>query len=249
MRVPVIAGNWKMYKTSGEAAAFVRAFLPLVAGVREVEIVLAPPFTSIAAVAELVRGSGVKVSSQNVHFADEGAYTGEVSPRMLVDAGATHCIIGHSERRQYYAETDDAVNRKIKAALAAGLTPIFCLGETLSQREAGNTFDVVETQLLGGLKEIPAKEAPKVIVAYEPVWAIGTGRTATPEQAQDVHAFLRGRLKGMWDDAAESVRILYGGSVKPDNIATLMAKPDIDGALVGGASLAADSFAKIVKFK
>jgi triosephosphate isomerase len=168
---------------------------------------------------------------------------------MLVDAGATHCIIGHSERRQYYAETDDAVNRKIKAALAAGLTPIFCLGETLSQREAGNTFDVVETQLLGGLKEIPAKEAPKVIVAYEPVWAIGTGRTATPEQAQDVHAFLRGRLKGMWDDAAESVRILYGGSVKPDNIATLMAKPDIDGALVGGASLAADSFAKIVKFK
>ncbi len=249
MRVPVIAGNWKMYKTSGEAAAFVRAFLPLVAGVREVEIVLAPPFPSIVAVAELVRGSNVTVSSQNVHFADEGAYTGEVSPRMLADAGATHCIIGHSERRQYYAETDDAVNRKIKAALAAGLTPIFCLGETLSQREAGSTFDVVEAQLLRGLNDIPAKEAPKVVVAYEPVWAIGTGRTATPEQAQDVHAFLRGRLKGMWDDAAESVRILYGGSVKPDNIATLMAKQDIDGALVGGASLAADSFAKIVKFK
>ena len=249
MRVPVIAGNWKMYKTSGEAAAFVRAFLPLVAGVREVEIVLAPPFPSIAAVAELVRGSNVAVSSQNVHFADEGAYTGEVSPRMLTEAGATHCIIGHSERRQYYAETDDAVNRKIKAALAANLTPIFCLGESLSQREAGSTFDVVETQLLRGLNEIPAKEAPKVIVAYEPVWAIGTGRTATPEQAQEVHAFLRGRLKGMWGDAAESVRILYGGSVKPDNIATLMAKQDIDGALVGGASLAADSFAKIVKFK
>lgn len=249
MRVPVIAGNWKMYKTSGEAAAFVRAFLPLVAGVREVEIVLAPPFPSIAAVAELVRGSNVAVSSQNVHFADEGAYTGEVSPRMVGDAGATHCIIGHSERRQYYAETDEAVNRKIKAALAANLAPIFCLGETLSQRETGGTFDVVETQLLRGLNEIPAKEAPKVIVAYEPVWAIGTGRTATPEQAQEVHAFLRGRLKGMWGDAAESVRILYGGSVKPDNIATLMAKQDIDGALVGGASLAADSFAKIVKFK
>jgi triosephosphate isomerase len=150
MRGPGIAGNWKMYQTAGEAAAFVRAFLPLVADAREVEIVLAPPFTCLASVAELVRGSGVKVSSQNVHFADEGAYTGEVSPRMLTEAGATHCIIGHSERRQYYAETDDAVNRKIKAALAANLTPIFCLGESLSQREAGSTFDVVETQLLRG---------------------------------------------------------------------------------------------------
>jgi len=249
MRVPVIAGNWKMFKTSGEAAAFVRAFLPLVADVREVEIVLAPPFPWIAAVADLVKGSGVRVASQNVHFADDGAYTGEVSPRMLKDAGASHCIIGHSERRQYYAETDDSVNRKNKAALAAGLTPIFCLGETLAQREAGKTFDVVGTQLLEGLKDIPAKEATTVIVAYEPVWAIGTGKTATPEQAQDVHAFLRGRLKGLWGDASESVRILYGGSVKPDNIATLMAKKDIDGALVGGASLAADSFAKIVKFK
>jgi len=249
MRVPVIAGNWKMFKTSGEAAAFVKVFLPLVADVREVEIVLAPPFPWIASVAELVRGSGVRVSSQNVHFADEGAYTGEVSPRMLKDAGASHCIIGHSERRQYYAETDDSVNRKNKAALAAGLTPIFCLGETLAQREAGKTFDVVGTQLVDGLKGIPAKEAATVIVAYEPVWAIGTGKTATPEQAQDVHAFLRGRLKGLWGDASESVRILYGGSVKPDNIATLMGKEDIDGALVGGASLAADSFAKIVKFK
>jgi triosephosphate isomerase len=249
MRIPVIAGNWKMYKTSREAAAFVRAFLPLVEGVGGVEIVLAPPFPWIAPVAELVRRSGVKVSSQNVHFADEGAYTGEVSPRMLVDAGATHCIIGHSERRQYYAETDDSVNRKIKAALAAGLTPIFCLGETLSQRDSGKTFDVVETQLLEGLKDIPAAQGPKVIVAYEPVWAIGTGRTATPEQAQDIHAFLRGRLKGLWNDAAESVRILYGGSVKPDNIAALMAREDIDGALVGGASLSADSFARIVKYK
>lgn len=249
MRVPVIAGNWKMYKTSREAAAFVRVFLPLVADVREVEIVLAPPFPSIAAVAELVRGSGVEVASQDVHFADEGAYTGEVSPRMLADAGATRCIIGHSERRQYCAETDDTVNRKIKAALAANLAPIFCLGETLPQREAGDTFDVVETQLLRGLNGIPAKEAPTVVVAYEPVWAIGTGRTATPDQAQEVHAFLRGRIEGMWGDAAESVRILYGGSVKPDNIATLMAKGDIDGALVGGASLAADSFAKIVKYK
>jgi triosephosphate isomerase len=249
MRVPVIAGNWKMYKTAGEAAAFVKALLPLVANARDVQIVLAPPFPSIPAVAEAARGSAVRVSSQNVHFAEEGAYTGEVSPRMVKDAGATHCIIGHSERRQYFAETDDSVNRKNRAALAAGLTPIFCLGETLEQREAGKTFDVVEAQLLGGLKEIPAAEGPKVIVAYEPVWAIGTGKTATPEQAQEVHAFLRDRLKALWGDASDSVRILYGGSVKPDNIATLMAKEDIDGALVGGASLAAESFAKLVKYK
>jgi triosephosphate isomerase len=249
MRVPVIAGNWKMYKTAGEAAAFVRAFLPLVADAREVEIVLAPPFTALPVVADLVRGSEVRVSSQNVHFADEGAYTGEISLRMLKDAGATHCIIGHSERRQYFAETDDSVNRKTRAALAAGLTPIFCLGETLGQRDAGKTFEWVETQLLDGLKDIPSAEGPKVVVAYEPVWAIGTGRTATPEQAQEVHAFLRGRLKGIWGEASESVRILYGGSVKPDNIGSLMAKEDIDGALVGGASLAAESFARIVKFK
>jgi triosephosphate isomerase len=249
MRVPVIAGNWKMYKTAGEAAAFVKAFLPLVAAVRGVDIVLAPPFPSIATVADAVRGSGVGVASQNVHFADEGAYTGEVSPRMVKDAGATHCIVGHSERRQYFAEDDDSVNRKVRAALAAGLTPIFCLGETLAQRKDGKTFDVVEAQIGGGLREIPPSDGPKVVVAYEPVWAIGTGVTATPEQAQEVHAFLRVRLQELWGDASASVRVLYGGSVKPDNIAALMAKDDIDGALVGGASLAAESFAKIVKFK
>ena len=248
MRAPVIAGNWKMYKTATEAAAFVRAFLPLVAGVRGIEIVLAPPYPSIGAVAQLVQGSGVGVAAQNVHFADEGAFTGEVSPRMLTEAGATHCIIGHSERRQYYAETDDAVNRKVRAALAAGLTPILCVGEMLPDREGGKTFDVVGRQVAGGLKEIPAAEAVRVIVAYEPVWAIGTGRTATPAQAQEVHAFLRGRLKELWGGAADSVRILYGGSVKPDNIAALMANEDIDGALVGGASLSHESFAKIVTF-
>jgi len=248
MRVPVIAGNWKMYKTAGEAAAFVRAFLPLVSSVRGVEIVLAPPYPSIAAVAELVRGSGIGVASQNVHFADEGAFTGEVSPRMVADAGATHCIVGHSERRQYYAENDDAVNRKVRATLAAGLTPILCVGETLPEREGGKTFDVVGRQLAGGLKEIAAADGPRVVVAYEPVWAIGTGKTATPAQAQEVHAFLRGRLNGLWGGAADSVRILYGGSVKPDNIAALMANRDIDGALVGGASLSPDSFAKIVTF-
>ncbi|PJB30604.1 MAG: triose-phosphate isomerase, partial [Deltaproteobacteria bacterium CG_4_9_14_3_um_filter_65_9] len=221
MRVPVIAGNWKMYKTAGEAAAFVRAFLPLVSGVRGVEIVLAPPYPSIGAVAQLVKGSGVGVASQNVHFADDGAFTGEVSTRMLTAAGATHCIVGHSERRQYYAETDDAVNRKVRAALAAGLTPILCVGEMLPDREGGKTFDVVGRQIAGGLKEISAALASRIVVAYEPVWAIGTGKTATPAQAQEVHAFLRGRLKERWGGAADSVRILYGGSVKPDNIAAL----------------------------
>ncbi|MFA6149147.1 MAG: triose-phosphate isomerase [bacterium] len=249
MRTPVIAGNWKMYKTAGESAAFVRAFLPLVSGVRGVEIVLAPPYPSIAAVAQLVQGSGIGVASQNVHFAEDGAFTGEVSTRMLKDAGATHCIIGHSERRQYYAETDDAANRKVRAALAAGLTPILCVGEMLPDREGGKTFDVVGRQLAGGSKEIPAAEAVRVIVAYEPVWAIGTGKTATPAQAQEVHAFLRGRLRELWGGAADSVRILYGGSVKPDNISALMANEDIDGALVGGASLSPESFAKIVTFQ
>ena len=248
MRVPVIAGNWKMYKTAAEAAAFVRAFLPLVSGVRGVEIVLAPPYPSIGAVAQLVGGSGVGVASQNVHFEDEGAFTGEVSARMLKEAGATHCIVGHSERRQYYAETDDTANRKVRAALAAGLVPILCVGEMLPEREAGKTFDVVGRQLAGGLKGVPAPDAARVIVAYEPVWAIGTGKTATPAQAQEVHAFLRARLRELWGGAADSVRILYGGSVKPDNIAALMANGDIDGALVGGASLAPESFAKIVTF-
>jgi triosephosphate isomerase len=188
------------------------------------------------------------VASQNVHFADEGAFTGEVSTRMLAEVGATHCIVGHSERRQYFAESDDAVNRKVRAALDAGLVPIVCVGETLPEREGGKTFDVVARQVAGGLKEIPAAEAVRVVVAYEPVWAIGTGKTATPAQAQEVHAFLRGRLKDRWGGAAGSVRILYGGSVKPDNIAALMENEDIDGALVGGASLSPESFAKIVTF-
>jgi triosephosphate isomerase len=249
MRVPVIAGNWKMYKTRAEATAFVQAFLPLVSGVRGVEIVLAPPYPSIATVAQLVAADGIGVASQNVHFADEGAFTGEVSPRMLKDAGATHCIIGHSERRQYYAEDDASVNRKVKAALAAGLTPILCVGETLPDREGGKTFDVVSRQLRGATEGIPAADAARIITAYEPVWAIGTGKTATPAQAQEVHAFLRRRMAEQWGEAASRVRILYGGSVKPDNIAALTANEDIDGALVGGASLAPESFAKIVRFQ
>ncbi|MGB3398924.1 MAG: triose-phosphate isomerase [Candidatus Deferrimicrobiaceae bacterium] len=250
MRTPVIAGNWKMYKTADEAAAFVREFLPLVGDADRVEIVLAPPFPYLAAVAALTRGTRVGVASQNIHFADEGAYTGEVSPRMVRDAGAAYAIIGHSERRQYFLETDGFVNRKVRAALAAGLVPILCLGETLAEREAGRTIEVVERQVRDGLVEVPASAAGRIVVAYEPVWAIGTGKTATPAQAQEVHAFLRGRLKQLWgDEPGGSVRILYGGSVKPENIATLMAQEDIDGALVGGASLSAGSFAKIVKYR
>ncbi len=249
MRTPLIAGNWKMYKTAGESAAFVKEFLPLVAGVRGVEIVLAPPFPSLSIVASLTRGTNIGVASQNVHFATEGAYTGEVSPAMVRDAGARYAIIGHSERRQYFSESDDSVNLKVKAALATGLLPILCLGETLQEREAGKTFEVSGRQLRAGLEGIAGAEGGKVVVAYEPVWAIGTGKTATPEQAQEVHAFLRGILKELWGaDPADSVRILYGGSVKPENIADLMSKADIDGALVGGASLKANAFAGIVKF-
>ena len=250
MRTPVIAGNWKMYKTGEEASAFVREFLPLVADAGGVETVLAPPFPYLAAVAALTRGTRVGVASQNVHFADEGAYTGEVSPRMVRDAGAAYAIIGHSERRQYFLETDGFVNRKVRACLAAGLIPILCLGETLAEREANRTIEVVERQIRDGLLEVPESAAGRIVVAYEPVWAIGTGKTATPAQAQEVHAFLRGRLKQLWgDEAGDSVRILYGGSVKPENIASLMAQEDIDGALVGGASLSAGSFAKIVKYR
>jgi len=248
MRTPVIAGNWKMYKTVDEAGDFVREFLPLVRDAEGVEIVLAPAFPSLAAVAALTRGTRVGVASQNVHFAEEGAYTGEVSPRMVRDAGAAYAIVGHSERRQYFAETDDLVNRKVRAVLAAGLVPILCLGETLAEREAGRTIEVVNRQIRAGLAEVPPSVADRILVAYEPVWAIGTGKTATPAQAQEVHACLRGTLKEMWGEAAgNSVRILYGGSVKPENIAELMGREDIDGALVGGASLDAGSFAKIVK--
>lgn len=250
MRTPLIAGNWKMHKTAAEAAAFVRDFVPMVSDVSDVEIVLAPAFTSLAAVAALTAGTRVAVAAQNVHFEGEGAFTGEVSAKMLLEAGVTHAIIGHSERRQYFAETDATVNLKVKAALAAGLTPILCLGETLAEREADETFAVIERQLRGGLDGIPAAEADRIVVAYEPVWAIGTGRTASPEQAQEVHARLRALLTGIWNaGAAGSVRILYGGSVNPANVKSLMAQPDVDGGLVGGASLKPDAFSEIVKFR
>jgi len=250
MRTPVIAGNWKMYKTPSEAERFVEAFLPRVTGVSDVEIVIAPPFTSLSAVAALTRDTNVEVASQNLHFADEGAYTGEVSPRMVKESGAKYAILGHSERRQYFGETDESVNRKLRAAREAGLIPILCIGETLAEREAGDTFRVVERQLRGGLAEVPASAADTILVAYEPVWAIGTGKTATPEQAQEVHAFLRGILASLWgEEAAVAVRILYGGSVKPGNISDLMSRKDIDGGLVGGASLSPESFEQIVKYR
>jgi triosephosphate isomerase (TIM) len=250
MRIPVIAGNWKMYKTPSEADRFVRELLPRVAGVSGVEIVLAPPFTSLCAVAAGTRGTNVAVASQNLHFADEGAYTGEISPRMVKESGAKYAILGHSERRHYFGETDEQVNRKVQAAQGAGLIPILCIGEMLAEREGGNTFPVVERQLRRGLAKVPAASAGTLLVAYEPVWAIGTGKTATPEQAQEVHGFLRGILASLWEDAAAgAVRILYGGSVKPENISDLMARMDIDGGLVGGASLSPESFERIVKFQ
>ena len=250
MRTPLIAGNWKLFKTIAEAKSLVDGLKPLVQGVNGVEIVVAPVFTAISSVAASVSGSQILVAAQDCYWEEEGAFTGEVSPKLLKDAGCSHVIIGHSERRQYFGETDETVNRKSRAAIAAGLTVLMCVGETLAQREAGETFSVIETQITGALKDLSAAEMGRLVVAYEPVWAIGTGKTATDDQAQEVHAFIRGLIAKLYSqDVANSIRILYGGSVKPDNVKGLMAKPDIDGALVGGASLKADSFAAIVGFK
>ena len=247
MRTPVLAANWKMHKTVAEATAFTTAFLPLVAEVDDAEIVLAPPFTALAAVAGACRGSNVAAAAQNAHWEPRGAFTGEVSLDMVRDAGASHVIIGHSERRHLFGEQDDAVNRKARAVLAAGLTPIVCIGETLAEREADETGAVLDRQIEGGLAGLDADASGSLVVAYEPVWAIGTGRTATPEQAQEAHAHIRRRLAALaGEGAAERCRLLYGGSVKPANAADLAAQPDVDGALVGGASLDPRSFAAIV---
>jgi len=246
MRTPVIAGNWKLFKKTAEAVQLVEGIIPLVKGKGGVEIVVAPVFTVLAGVGKAIAGSKIKLAGQNCYWEEEGAFTGEVSPGMLLDAGCSHVIIGHSERRQYFGETDATVNRKIKAALAAGLTVIFCIGETLTERESGKTFAVLKSQVDGGLAGVAGLE--EVIIAYEPVWAIGTGKTATDAQAQEAHAFIRGEVAALYGAAAAAkVRVLYGGSVKPDNIAGLIAQPDIDGALVGGASLKADSFAALVQ--
>jgi triosephosphate isomerase len=249
MRTPLIAGNWKLFKTIGEATALVNDLKPLVAGAAGVEIVIAPVFTALSRVADAVAGSNIHLAAQNCFWEEEGAFTGEVSPKLLKDAGCSHVIIGHSERRQYFGETDETVNKKAKAAIAAGLNAIVCVGETLDEREADKTFAVIESQIKAGLAGFSGETLKDVVIAYEPVWAIGTGKTASDAQAQEVHAFIRAltaRLFGQ--SAADAIRILYGGSVKPDNVKGLMTQPDIDGALVGGASLKADSFAAIVNF-
>lgn len=240
-----------MYKTIPEALDFVTAFKPLVVASTHCEIVIAPAFTAIKTVADRLEGSNVEVASQDAATEPgPGAFTGEVSALMIKDAGARWVIVGHSERRQYYGETDEIVNAKVRAVIGEGLSPIVCVGERLDERDAGRAEQVVEGQLTGGLRNLTVSEASRIIVAYEPVWAIGTGRTATPETAQQMHAFIRTRLEAMFGaEVADATRILYGGSVKPDNVVALMDQADIDGGLVGGASLEADSFARIVNYK
>jgi triosephosphate isomerase (TIM) len=251
MRKPVIAGNWKMYKTIGQSVETAIALKPLVANVNHCEVVIAPVFTAIKTVADRLEGSNIAVSGQDCSTeVKEGAHTGEVTAAMLRDAGALYVIVGHSERRQFYCETDSWVNRKTAAGISSGLTVIMCVGESLEQREQGSAENVVSGQLSGGLSGLTASDLDRIIVAYEPVWAIGTGRTATPEQAQEMHAFIRRVFADRHSaEGGNRLRILYGGSVKPDNIRGLMAQPDIDGALVGGASLQAESFAQIVNYK
>ncbi len=238
-----------MYKTREETRAFFEAFKPLVAATHSCDIIVAPPFTSLAAAAEAVRGSNISIAAQNAYGEREGAFTGEISMRMIADCGCEAVIIGHSERRQYFGETDETVNRKLKAALAAELTPIVCVGESLAEREANMTHAVLKRQFEGGMAALTAEDFSRILLAYEPVWAIGTGRTATPEIAEEIHRYLRGlAAKHFSAEEASAVRILYGGSVKPDNIKPLMAEAEIDGALVGGASLDPKSFAAIVNF-
>ncbi len=234
-----------MNKTAAETRAFLNEFIPLVEHANNVDIVIAPPFTSIYAAAELMANSAIHLAAQNLFYEEKGAYTGEIAPAMVTDAGCSHVIIGHSERRQYFKETDEVLNRKTKIARKHGLEVIFCIGESLDEREAGKTFDVLTREIFDGLKEVPADG---LIVAYEPIWAIGTGKTATTEQAQDAHHYIREKLTALYGAASGEIRILYGGSVTADNIDALMNCPDVDGALVGGASLKADSFARIVNF-
>ncbi len=250
MRQPIIAGNWKMHKTGPETQEFMTQFLPLVAGVEHCEIVLCPPYTALSVIAAASQGTNIAFGAQNMHWELQGAFTGEVSAGMLKAAGCKYVILGHSERREYFGESDAVVNRKVKTALANALLPILCVGEKLEHREAGSTQQVVKGQLLGSLAGIAAVDVSKMVLAYEPIWAIGTGRTATSSDAEEVIAFIRAEVGALVGSAAaEAVRIQYGGSVKPDNAAELMAMPNIDGALVGGASLEPASFAKLVRYK
>jgi triosephosphate isomerase (TIM) len=245
-RTPFIAGNWKMHKTVAEAEQYIQALLPKVAAVDGVEIVVCPPFLALQALVDSARGSQVGIYAQTMHQADQGAFTGEVSAPMLSEIDVHGVILGHSERRQYYNETDKALQLKVPKALDAGLTPILCVGETEEERERGETERKLRYQVQEGLEKVAPERLPDVVVAYEPVWAIGTGLTATPEQAQEAIGFVRALVANFDKEAAQQVRILYGGSVKPDNAAELLALPDVDGALVGGASLEAESFAAIV---
>jgi triosephosphate isomerase len=247
MRLPFIAGNWKMFKTVHEAVVFVKELKVLVRDITDVEIVVAPPFTAVHAAAEAARNTNIGVAAQDVYWEREGAFTGEISPGMIKEAGAEYVIVGHSERRQLFAESDANVNRKTVAALAAGLTPIVCVGETLEERERAETMGVLDRQIKDGFDRLTSGQIAELVIAYEPVWAIGTGRTATAAQAGEAHAHIRSRLRQWFGgDAADHCHVIYGGSVKPDNIRELIAEPDVDGALVGGASLDVKSFASIV---
>ena len=249
-RTPLLAGNWKMHGTRREAVALARALVEAIGAVGDREVVVAPPFTALEAVAQVLAGSRIGLAAQNVHWEAKGAFTGEVSAPMLREAGCTHVIVGHSERRQYFGETDATVGKRLRAALGGGLTPIACVGETLAEREAGQTHAVIARQVAAALAGLSPADVARCVVAYEPVWAIGTGRTATPAQAGEVHAAIRRQVAGLASETvAGGLRILYGGSVKPENIDALMAEADIDGALVGGASLEAAAFARIVHYR
>lgn len=248
MRTPLIAGNWKMYKTTSEAIVLAEAVLKRLSTPDGIDVAVCPPFTALAAVGQVIAGSRIGLGAQDLHWAREGAYTGEVSAEMLRDIGCHYVIVGHSERRQYFGETDESVNRKSLAALASGLTPIICVGETLSEREAARAHAVVEAQVAGALSGLTPEQVRGLILAYEPVWAIGTGKTATPSQAEQMHAHVRKTIALLFGpEIAHAVRILYGGSVKPDNAKALLERSEIDGALVGGASLRVDSFVSIAQ--
>lgn len=246
MRKKLVAGNWKMYTAPDKAAALAKGVADFVGRASDPQVVVCPPFTSLAPVVAAVESSAVQVGGQNMHWEDEGAFTGEVSGKMLLTLGCSYVILGHSERRQIFLETDMLVNMKLKKALSLDLNPIVCVGETLDQREAGETMNVVQSQLLGSLDGVPADDLRRTVIAYEPVWAIGTGRTATPHQAEEVHGYIRAVLRDRYGAVADDAIILYGGSVKPDNARELFGQPNIDGGLVGGASLTAESFNKII---
>lgn len=246
MRIPLIAANWKMNKTTSETRDFIIQFSPMVKDINNVEILIAPPFTSLAVAAKFLKGSGIKLGAQNVFYEKSGAYTGEVSPLMLKDCGCDYVIVGHSERREYFHETDEIINKKVRAAQELGLSVILCIGERLEQREGGKTFDILKTQVSRG---IDGSQPAMLVIAYEPVWAIGTGRTATPEQIAEAHGFIRNMLRETFKEKADEIRILYGGSVNADNASTILNIENVDGALVGGASLKPDSFIQIIKAK